>query len=289
MKRKLSTRVSNGVKTKPISKPAKDTLPKPADAADGSGSFDIDAFISSQNDLDLTMLGDSALKPVSKKAQRRAEKLEKKKLGAAIKKKGSSRDGADDHDDEDGDDQDVDDGADAPSSSKRPKKKGKTLSGDVLVVPVNEDDGDEDAEELDQEEEAEMKAYLEILEEEKKAAKAKAKAEREAKKAKKAAGELLEDDEDDDEEDEDDEEEDAEPAEKVYVNDKAGLLSKLSEIALETPTTHLPWVETQSLTTSKPLDLPPESVDDDLKRETAFYKQALESVHVGFKKLKEAG
>ncbi|ORY48666.1 eukaryotic rRNA processing, partial [Rhizoclosmatium globosum] len=49
----------------------------------------------------------------------------------------------------------------------------------------------------------------------------------------------------------------------------------------------LPWIEFQRVTASKPLDLLPAEVDNDLKREMAFYKQALEAALVGYKELRK--
>ncbi|KAI9344336.1 eukaryotic rRNA processing, partial [Obelidium mucronatum] len=50
----------------------------------------------------------------------------------------------------------------------------------------------------------------------------------------------------------------------------------------------LPWIEFQRVTASQPLDLLPTEVDNDLKREMAFYKQALEAAVVGYRELKKA-
>ncbi|KAI8610752.1 eukaryotic rRNA processing, partial [Chytriomyces sp. MP71] len=49
----------------------------------------------------------------------------------------------------------------------------------------------------------------------------------------------------------------------------------------------LPWIEFQRITSSQPLDLAPADIDNDLKREMAFYKQALEAAELGYKELRK--
>ncbi|KAI9593093.1 eukaryotic rRNA processing protein EBP2-domain-containing protein [Syncephalis fuscata] len=49
---------------------------------------------------------------------------------------------------------------------------------------------------------------------------------------------------------------------------------------------HLPWVELQTITSSEPVV--PDDVHDDLKRELAFYTQALEAAELGLKTLRKA-
>jgi hypothetical protein len=194
MKRKLTTKVSNGIKKRATTKTPDSDEPSFDPTSAGLGEdFDIDSFIQSQ-DVNLKSLGDSSLKPLSKKVQRRAVKAQKKTPAEKNQKKVEGND-----EDEDGEGE-----------------------GSALVLPVGADGDDEDAEELDQEEAAELKAYLEIKKEEMKAAKAKAKAEKLAKKAAKGENEADEDDEEDEEDDDDEEEEDesTQPAAKVYINDK---------------------------------------------------------------------
>lgn len=49
----------------------------------------------------------------------------------------------------------------------------------------------------------------------------------------------------------------------------------------------LPFIETMTVTSSKPTL--PEYTEDDMKRELAFYQQALEAAHIGRAKILEAG
>ncbi|RKP07646.1 eukaryotic rRNA processing [Thamnocephalis sphaerospora] len=50
---------------------------------------------------------------------------------------------------------------------------------------------------------------------------------------------------------------------------------------------HLPWVETQAVTSTEAVN--PDDVHDDLKRELAFYTQALEAAEIGLQQLRKAG
>lgn len=49
----------------------------------------------------------------------------------------------------------------------------------------------------------------------------------------------------------------------------------------------LPWIETMSVTSSKPIEIP--DIQDDMARELAFYQQALEGATIGRTKVLEAG
>ncbi|KAJ3296439.1 rRNA-processing protein and EBNA1-binding protein ebp2 [Rhizoclosmatium sp. JEL0117] len=135
---------------------------------------------------------------------------------------------------------------------------------------------------MDAEELAELKAYEEIQKEQRKA-------ERELKAIERLLTGGAEGDDDDEDEDDDEDDDDADNNKpKVFKNDKIALRAKLDHIRLDnTPGAVLPWIEFQRVTASKPLDLLPAEVDNDLKREMAFYKQALEAALVGYKELRK--
>jgi rRNA-processing protein EBP2 len=68
------------------------------------------------------------------------------------------------------------------------------------------------------------------------------------------------------------------------------LIQKYHDIKLDQPGTTLPWIETMTVTsTAESFDSDPALANDDLKRELAFYKQALTSVLVARKQCKDAG
>ncbi|KAJ3027681.1 UNVERIFIED_CONTAM: rRNA-processing protein and EBNA1-binding protein ebp2 [Siphonaria sp. JEL0065] len=167
------------------------------------------------------------------------------------------------------------------NKDRRSKKDGDDLpmvatAGAGATLEIN---GDED--EMDAEERAEIKAYEEIMKEQRKA-------DRELK----AIERLLTGGGDADVEDasDNDDASDDEDKPKVFRNDKTALLAKLDHIRLDsTPGTILPWTEFQRVTASHPLGLLPSEVDNDLKREMAFYKQALEAAIVGYRELRRAG
>nr|KAJ3414946.1 rRNA-processing protein and EBNA1-binding protein ebp2 [Polyrhizophydium stewartii] len=74
--------------------------------------------------------------------------------------------------------------------------------------------------------------------------------------------------------------------EKEYANKKEALLARLQDIQLDP---RMPWVETQALTSTKAAQDSIDDVHDDLKRELAFYEQALESAQKGRAMLVKAG
>lgn len=71
--------------------------------------------------------------------------------------------------------------------------------------------------------------------------------------------------------------------ERVKANDKEKMLRILDEFKLK----KLPWIETMSVTSSEPINV--EDPTDDMKRELAFYQQALEAAKIGREKVLEAG
>ncbi|KAI8909955.1 eukaryotic rRNA processing protein EBP2-domain-containing protein [Powellomyces hirtus] len=77
--------------------------------------------------------------------------------------------------------------------------------------------------------------------------------------------------------------------EKVYANNTTALLSRLEDIRIDQAGMKVPWIETQSVTSPDVLDLEPADVHDDLKRELAFYKQALFAATEGRKRIRAAG
>ncbi|KAJ3028575.1 UNVERIFIED_CONTAM: rRNA-processing protein and EBNA1-binding protein ebp2 [Siphonaria sp. JEL0065] len=163
-------------------------------------------------------------------------------------------------------------------------KKGADEEDQAVVVSAGagatlEINGDED-EEMDAEERAELKAYEEIMKEQRKA-------DRELKAIERLLTGGMEEDNDDDASGDDTSDDENKP--KVFRNDKTALLAKLDQIRLDsTPGTILPWTEFQRVTASQPLGLLPSEVDNDLKREMAFYKQALEAAIVGYRELRRA-
>ncbi|TGZ83020.1 eukaryotic rRNA processing [Ascodesmis nigricans] len=106
-----------------------------------------------------------------------------------------------------------------------------------------------------------------------------------------------EDEEEDEEEEEDDvplsdiesdndlEVPDVIPHQKLTIDNHAALTSLRKRIAL--PIAKLPFSAHQSLTSSDPLDI--KDIHDDLNRELAFYKQALDAAILGRKILKQEG
>ncbi|KAJ3073380.1 rRNA-processing protein and EBNA1-binding protein ebp2 [Podochytrium sp. JEL0797] len=156
-------------------------------------------------------------------------------------------------------------------SKKKAKKGALPVEQEEASAEVDDDDA------MDAEDRAELKAYEEIQKE-------KRIAERELKAIERLLTGGAEEVEEGDSEDESDDDEDKP---KVYRNDKTALLAKLDQIRLDTaPGAVLPWIEFQRVTASRPLDLLPAEVDNDLKREMAFYKQALEAAIVGYRELR---
>ncbi|CAJ0651030.1 1492_t:CDS:2 [Entrophospora sp. SA101] len=65
-------------------------------------------------------------------------------------------------------------------------------------------------------------------------------------------------------------------------NNKSALKQIYEQIKLD-----LPWIETQSITTSKPVNI--NDVDNDVERELEFYRQALEGAIEGREKVIASG
>lgn len=102
------------------------------------------------------------------------------------------------------------------------------------------------------------------------------------------AEENDEDDEDEEDSGDEDDEQDTDnketrKPERVKANDKDKMLRILEEFKLK----KLPWIETMSVTSSEPISV--EDPNDDMKRELAFYQQALEAAKIGREKVLEAG
>ncbi|CEG63671.1 hypothetical protein RMATCC62417_00781 [Rhizopus microsporus] len=89
--------------------------------------------------------------------------------------------------------------------------------------------------------------------------------------------------EDLDPEDIDDEDGDMIIEQRLEVYNEAALERIADDIKLQ----DLPWIETLTVVSKEPIDVP--DVFDDIKREEAFYKQALEAAYVAKEKLKEEG
>ncbi|KAJ3095458.1 rRNA-processing protein and EBNA1-binding protein ebp2 [Physocladia obscura] len=263
-KGRASTKVTNGQRQPKAKKP-------PATLSAQSGinkrrheetlDLDIDAFISAQDDV----LSVETLLSGTASGQLRAVS-NKKKNKAAITS-GIDRNSKSTADDDNANDtMDIDGGVD--------------------------DDNDDD---FDAEEMAEMKAYQELQKEKKAIMK-------EAMKELKAAERLLtegpgaedenldSDDDDDDDDDNDDGNGNGVATQKIFKNDKAALLAKLDQIRIDnkTPNAVFAWTEFQRITSTEPLALLPAEVENDLKREMAFYKQALEAAQLGYMHLRKA-
>ncbi|CAG8618049.1 11561_t:CDS:10 [Funneliformis caledonium] len=76
--------------------------------------------------------------------------------------------------------------------------------------------------------------------------------------------------------------EDIIPQQHVTINNKSALKKIQQEIKLD-----LPWIETQVITSSEPIVI--KDINNDVERELAFYKQALEAATEGRKKVVESG
>ncbi|KAI7851656.1 eukaryotic rRNA processing protein EBP2-domain-containing protein [Circinella umbellata] len=88
----------------------------------------------------------------------------------------------------------------------------------------------------------------------------------------------------DNEEDNEEEEQQQEKKELVpRVNEEEAMIRITNEFKLK----KLPWIETLTVTSSKPINIP--DIKDDMTRELAFYEQALEAVKIGREKVLEAG
>ncbi|CAE6449626.1 unnamed protein product [Rhizoctonia solani] len=110
----------------------------------------------------------------------------------------------------------------------------------------------------------------------------------------KASNEVAEDEEDSEDEEDADEEavaldeasevdEDVVPKQKVVINNEVALKRIRETIELGKD---MPWSETLAFTSSKPLEVP--DADDDLNRELAFYKQALDTANAARSKFAAA-
>lgn len=106
--------------------------------------------------------------------------------------------------------------------------------------------------------------------------------------------ENVDDDDDDDNEDiplsdleslASEEKADVLPHQRLTINNTSALLKSLKSIAL--PWSSLPFSEHQSITSATPVTIA--SVDDDLNRELAFYKQSLDAVKQARSLLKKEG
>ncbi|KXS16264.1 eukaryotic rRNA processing [Gonapodya prolifera JEL478] len=73
---------------------------------------------------------------------------------------------------------------------------------------------------------------------------------------------------------------------RVPINSTAALTARLASIRLP-PT--ISFIETLALTHPTPLDLAPEAASDDLRRELAFYDQALHAAVKGLEQLRQLG
>ncbi|CAG8497254.1 8680_t:CDS:2 [Acaulospora morrowiae] len=72
------------------------------------------------------------------------------------------------------------------------------------------------------------------------------------------------------------------PKQRVTINNKSALRKICNEIKIDAP-----WIETQSITSSEPVVI--KDVHNDVERELAFYKQALEAAVEGREKIITSG
>ncbi|KAG1053750.1 hypothetical protein G6F43_004191 [Rhizopus delemar] len=85
------------------------------------------------------------------------------------------------------------------------------------------------------------------------------------------------------EEEEEEEETQKQRAIRPKINDEAAMIRITEEFKLK----NLPWIETMTITSSKPVVV--EDATDDMARELAFYEQALEAAKMGRELVKKAG
>lgn len=135
------------------------------------------------------------------------------------------------------------------------KKKGRKNKS--AAVKVQEPNSSDDGQDLNSDEEKELNLYLEMLEKGN------------------SVGVKAEGQDDSDSESEQDENE---LVEKVYENQITALLSRMSDIAASPD---LPWSERMVIDHEKETAASVPDVNDDLKRELAFYQQALEAAQLG--------
>ncbi|KAI9005713.1 eukaryotic rRNA processing protein EBP2-domain-containing protein [Hyaloraphidium curvatum] len=78
---------------------------------------------------------------------------------------------------------------------------------------------------------------------------------------------------------------------KKDINNIPALVARYNDIRLDQPGVTVPWIETMVVTSSKPLrdSIAEEAVHDDMKREQAFYDQALASALAGRQMVLAAG
>lgn len=189
-------------------------------------------------------------------------------------------------------------------SRRQPKtSKRKESNEDGLAVDTEEEV--EEWEDEDEEKEEEEEGVPKLVDTVKKASKKSAKVTATEDDDEESGNEEENDNEDDDNEEEEEEEEEGDesdiafsdvgdddlevsdvlPYQKLTINNHSALTQALERIAL--PLSSLPFVEHQSLTTDVPVEI--RDVDDDLSRELAFYKQALDAANLGRKKLAKDG
>jgi rRNA-processing protein EBP2 len=119
------------------------------------------------------------------------------------------------------------------------------------------------------------------------------------KAANQAAESESEDEEEDDEEDsdidledledlDDEEREDLVPHTRTTINNHTALLAALSRISIPTDKS-VPFATHQCVVSSKPTSEGIDDIQDDLKRELAFYAQALEAAKIGRTQLVKEG
>lgn len=204
-------------------------------------------------------MGKDPVRDKQRKISRRQPKTSKRKEtdGDGVAVNGTDKDVEWEDEDED---ENEDEAPELVDAARKASKK----SAKVAVIEEEDDDDDEEEEE----EEGEEGVELEEKEEEEK-------------------------EEDDEESDiafsdidgDDLEAPDTLPYQKLTINNHSALTQALERIAL--PLSSLPFVEHQSLTTDVPVEI--RDVDDDLSRELAFYKQALDAANLGRKKLAKDG
>ncbi|KAI0122946.1 eukaryotic rRNA processing protein EBP2-domain-containing protein [Xylariales sp. AK1849] len=202
--------------------------------------------------------------------QKKVAKSARKKKGPAAKVNGGAKPSEED-DEDDWENEDEDEGG-APVASDDEEKASGDEEEELDLAAALEDESSSGSE-------VEMEAKIE------RKPKPSFNATKEAAAASKRQDEDEEDDEEEDEEDipmsdledlPDDEKEDIIPHTRLTINNTTALLASLNRISLPTDDS-VPFATHQSITSVEPTANSIEDIQDDLKRELAFYAQSLDA------------
>ncbi|KAI0490668.1 eukaryotic rRNA processing protein EBP2-domain-containing protein [Xylaria cf. heliscus] len=204
----------------------------------------------------------------------------------------------------------LDDGSDAEENDEEEEEDDEDADGGALVAEGEEEDASDDEEDepaidlaaLDESSDDSSVDFEEKIERPKKPKQTKTNdtvpTPKPSKKTTEAADEEDDDDEDDDDEADEEidwadlppeEREDLVPRTRININNTTGLLNTLKRFALATDDS-TPFASHQSLASQEPTaDVIGEDLMDDIKRELAFYAQALDAAKRGRALLKAEG